>query len=335
MKRLSGFFVLVFLFTISLFFPLSTHAIEYGGIGGKPAYPRADNPRSESIFIYTLEPGTTREDGVVVINNSPTQKTLSVYAVDSTPSSGGGFACKQLSEEKTGVGTWISLDKSEVVLESNTNEVVPFIISVPQNADVGEHNGCILIQEVKPETEGQKGMALSFRTGMRVAITIPGEIIKKLELAGFTTTKNKKGLIVLTPKIKNSGNVSVNPDVSIATHSILGANILRQGDKLGGKYLVLRNDTSEWNFELKKPFWGGWYRSDLSVEYDNDKELIRLAGSSPFFSWPTPKGLTIEIAIFLLLIGATYLLFILKSKRVRFGIITRKNSKKMIMTERR
>ena len=46
MKRLSGFFVLVFLFTISLFFPLSTHAIEYGGIGGKPAYPTADEIRN-------------------------------------------------------------------------------------------------------------------------------------------------------------------------------------------------------------------------------------------------------------------------------------------------
>ena len=335
MNKAKVFIGLVSVLVVFLFLPLTAHAIEYGGIGGKPAYPRADNPRTESIFIHTLEPGATQEEGVTVINNSPTQKTLSVYAVDSTPSSGGGFACKQLSEEKTGVGTWITIDKSEVVLEPNTNEVVPFTINVPQNADVGEHNGCILIQEVKPETEGQKGMALAFRTGMRVAITIPGEIIKKLELVGFTTTKNKKGIIVLTPKVKNSGNVSVNPDVSIATHSILGANILRQGDKLGGKYLVLRNDTSEWNFELKKPFWGGWYRSDLSVEYDNGQKEVRLTGSSPFFSWPTPKGLAIEIAIFLLLIGATYLLFILKSKRIRFGIIKSENSKKMIMTERR
>jgi hypothetical protein len=334
MNKAKVFSTLVSVLFIFLFFPLTAHAIEYGGIGGKPAYPRADNPRSESIFIHTLEPGTIQEEGVVVINNSASQRTLTVYAADSTPSSGGGFACKQLSEPKTSVGAWITLEKSEVVLGPNTNEIVPFTISVPQNADVGEHNGCILIQEVKPETKDTKGMSLAFRTGIRVAVTIPGAIIKKLDIVGFSVSKNKNG-IILTPKVKNSGNVSVDANTSIVTHSVLGANIFRQEGQKGGKYLVLRGDTSEWNFELKKPFWGGWYRSDLSVEYDNDKELIRLAGSSLFFSWPTPKGLAIEIAIPLFLIGLVGLVFILKTKKIRFGIITRENSKKMMITERR
>lgn len=245
----------------------------------------------------------------------------------------GGLPANNFPSRKP-VGAWITLEKSEVVLEPNTNELVPFTINVPQNADVGEHNGCILIQEVKPDIEGTKGMSLAFRTGMRVAITIPGAITKKLDIVGFSVSKNKDGLI-LSPKVKNSGNVSVDANVSVVTHSVLGANIFRQEGQKGGNYLVLRGDTSEWNFELKKPFWGGWYRSDLSVEYDNGKEPIRLAGSSLFFSWPTPKGLAVEIAIPLFLIGLAGLAFILKTKKIRFGIISSENSKNMIMTERR
>ncbi len=40
----------------------SLHAIEYGGFGGRPAYPRADNDRTESIFIHTLEPGSEKAE---------------------------------------------------------------------------------------------------------------------------------------------------------------------------------------------------------------------------------------------------------------------------------
>ena len=37
-----------------------------------------------------------------------------LYVVDSTPSTDGAFACKQFSQEKTGVGSWINLEKTEL-----------------------------------------------------------------------------------------------------------------------------------------------------------------------------------------------------------------------------
>lgn len=161
----------------------TAEAIEYGGFGGRPAYPRAGNPRTESIFVHTLEPGAIQKEGIKVVNNTPTKKTFLIYGGDSTPSTDGAFACKQLSEEKNDVGAWIKLDKSEVTMDPSTNQVIPFTITVPQNASVGEHNGCILIQEKKDKQEGQAGMALSVRTGIRVAITIPGDLVRKLEIA--------------------------------------------------------------------------------------------------------------------------------------------------------
>lgn len=138
------FFVL-FCFCLSY----SAFAIEYGGFGGRPAYPRADNPRTESIFVHTLEPGAVQKEGVTVINNSSETKTVLVYAADSTPSTGGAFACKQFAEEQKDVGSWIKLEKSEIKLPAGSTQLVPFTITVPLNAGVGEHNGCILIQEKK------------------------------------------------------------------------------------------------------------------------------------------------------------------------------------------
>ncbi len=169
----------------------SSFAIEYGGFGGRPAYPRADNPRTESIFIHTLEPGAVQKEGITVINNSSETKTVLVYAADSTPSTGGAFACKQFAEEQTDVGSWVKLTKNEIKLGAGTTQLIPFTITVPENAGVGEHNGCILIQEKKEKKDGQPGVNLSIRTGLRLAITIPGDIERKLEIMGLDYKRQK------------------------------------------------------------------------------------------------------------------------------------------------
>jgi hypothetical protein len=314
------------MFLAFFFLPFfSAQAIEYGGFGGRPAYPIANNSRTQSIFVHALDPGATQDEGVLVVNNTTVSKTLLVYAADSTPSSGGAFACKQFAEEKTDVGAWITLAKSEVTLDPGKNEIVPFTIIVPQNASVGEHNGCILIQEKKDPVVGQTGAVLSVRTGIRVAITVPGEITRKLEIVGFTVTPAKDSFL-LQPLVKNTGNVSIDADVQVATRYFFGSILAIDG----GQYPILRDETSDWNFELKKPFWGGWYYSNFTVGYDanpgasvgvtSGKLLTTLTGVPVwFFSFPTPTALIIEIAVLLLIIFIIWFLFWLLRKRKKDG----------------
>lgn len=299
-----------------LFFLLSfssAQAIEYGGLGGKPAYPRADNPRTESIFVHTISPGIGQQDGVLVVNNSPDRKTVLVYAADSTPSTGGAFACKQFAEAKTDVGAWITLADSEITLEPGENMLIPFVILAPLDTGVGEHNGCILVQEKKDKVEGQTGAVLSVRTGLRVALTVPGEIVRNLEIVGFTMTPAKNGFL-LQPLVKNTGNVSIDAKIEAVTHYFFGKIYFTSG----GEYPILRDGNSEWNFELKQPFWGGWYVSNFTVLYDKNpnagvgiksgQTLTRLEGPSVwFFSFPTPLALIIEIFVLLLIVSGGFI----------------------------
>lgn len=297
-------------------------AIEYGGFGGRPAYPRADNPRTESIFIHTLEPGDIQKEGVLVVNNTAEQKTVLVYGVDTSSSTDSSFACKQFSQEKDAVGAWITLEKSEVTLEPGTNELVPFTIRVPQNASVGEYNGCIVIQEKKEKSQAGSGASLSFRTGLRVAITIPGELTRKLEIVSFTVTPRENGSFLFRPEVKNLGNVSIDADVQVITHYFFGTTLIRHG----GQYPIFRGGTSDWNFELKKPFWGGWYRSSFAVEYDENPEagvgvksgkaLTRLEGPSVWFwSFPAPAALAIEVVVLLALAFGGFLFWLSRKRK--------------------
>ena len=323
-KRSMQILVIGLAILTSAVFVSSVFAIEYGGFGGRPAYPDPNNPRTESIFVHTLESGDVREEGMLTVNNSAERKTMLVYAVDSTPSTGGAFACAQKSETPKDVGAWITLEKGEVTLEPGTNELVLFTIAVPKNASVGEHNGCIVMQEKKEPVKGQSGASLSFRTGLRVAITIPGELERKLEIVGFTVTKKDDGSFLLHPLVKNLGNVSIDADAQVITRYFFGLTHITHG----GQYPILRGDTSDWNFELKKPFWGGWYRSSFVAEYDENpeagvgiksgKELTRLEGPSVWFwSFPTPVALAIEVIVLLVLAFGGFL-FWLSRKRKRW-----------------
>ncbi|MEN9558735.1 MAG: hypothetical protein RL141_1104 [Candidatus Parcubacteria bacterium] len=247
--------------------PFSVSAV--GGFGGRPAYPRPDNPRTESIFVHELDLGDVQEEGVKLFNNSEETKTLLVYAADSVHSTGGAFACKQRGEPKEGVGAWIALEKTEVTLSPGQNALVPFTITVPQNAGAGEQNGCILIEEKKPTAENAGGgVNLSFRTGMRVAITVPGEIVRALQIETFYATKQEDGGYVVHLAARNTGNVSIDADVRVRVYPMVGKPFA----DFWAEFPVLRGDMGEWNFDVEKPFWGGWYFAKAHIEYDASAE---------------------------------------------------------------
>lgn len=359
--------------------PQPTSAITYGGTGGRPAYPRPDNPRTTDIFVHTLAPGSTQAEGVDVINNGTAVKTLMVYAADSTPSTEGGFACEQLSEARNDVGAWITFgwpgqnqigdaalspkkdedddgltneeeltrktnprsgdtdddgvsDKDELegstdplqpvvlTIDPGNKILLPFTIAVPDTAGVGEHNGCILIQEKKDAGGTDQGIAISTRTGIRVAVTVPGDVVRVLRILKFDVLRRAQGDKIIHPVVRNDGNVSIDADVRVITANLFGRELIRHG----GEYAILRETTSEWNFELPKTFWGGWYHSTLTVAYDasSNAELGKAAAKQTvltgptvgFFLMPSLAAWAIYAAILALLLGLG-LLFWLTAKR--------------------
>jgi len=312
---------LLFTFTVS-----AQEEIGSGGIGGRPGIPREDNPRSESIFIHILEPGQSVEDGINIINNDAETRTIAVYATDSVISSGGAFACEQKVESDDDVGSWVSLSKSTVTLKSAGSELVPFSILVPENTDVGEHNGCIVVQEIQPESNPESGIGLSFRTAIRLAVLVPGEIDKKLEIVSLSSSVQEEK-VVATTEVENSGNVSIDSDISTTLDYFFG----RQYSESGGQFPVLRGQTGEWNFEHSRPFWGGWYRVGVSATYDPNPdnflgeegtELTELGFPSFWiFIWPQPLALAIEGFITLLIGFIIYL--IIKRLRIKRAVATK------------
>jgi hypothetical protein len=291
-------------------------AADSGSVGGKPANPKADNPRSKSIFIYDLKAGQSASDGVRVVNTGSKAKSVHLYPVDGLLASGGSFSCKQEVEDRADVGAWIKLQSEHITVPGNSDVVVPFNVTLPSRVDVGEHDGCIAIQEEgqKSSTSGN-GVALTFRTAIRVAVTVPGKITKSLQFESIKTGSAEGGNVVITPTIRNTGNVSLDTRLKSELTPILGVRTSQDN----GSYPILPRSKASWNLELKRPFWGGLYKAKVSATYSTyptsglgvSKGAMKTISSTSglLFVAPAPAALGIELLILALVAaGIAYLL---------------------------
>jgi hypothetical protein len=244
--------------------PATALAVDYGGVGGTPANPVASNPRTKSIFVYDLTLGQRVADGVKVFNNTNVAKTIALGAVDSIVSSDGGFACAQAVDPKNDVGAWTSLAQQQVRIDSHASKIVPFSVMVPNNADVGEHDGCITIQDVSDSSANQtgSGVVLGFRSALRMIVTIPGVLTKRLEFTNIGVVRPVGSrAVTIRPALKNTGNVSVDANLVVEARNILGIRVFRNG----GTYPVLPRTIGSWNYDFKTSMWGGWYSIRLGA----------------------------------------------------------------------
>ncbi len=290
-------------------------AVEYGGVGGAPANPLASNPRTKSIFVYSLKPQQQVSDGIKIYNTTNKQRTISVYAVDSVLASGGAFSCAQQADPKLDVGNWIQLASNQVVLQANSSQVIPFTITAPKTADAGEHDGCITIQDTSmtASTSATNGVVLGFRSAIRVVVTIPGKIVKQLSISGVDISKLKDGSYLVTSIGRNGGNVSLDTDVQVQLINILGGKVAHSG----GTYPILAHSSARWDFSFKRQSWGGWYRATTTATYNSDpasglgqnngdKKTVKLSSAAVYMA---PSGLALLAELFgvLLIVSAVVL----------------------------
>lgn len=314
-KRLSV--TTLFLVVAAISTAASVGAVSSGGIGGRPAHPDPNNPRTQSIFILTADKGETKKDVILVSNNSDQLQTIKLYAVDGIVTNTGAYTCAQESETKQGVGSWVTLDKAEVTLAAGKTEEVGFSLTMPTMADVGEHNGCIVFQLATDEGEATGNVRIRTRQAIRVVATVPGELHRSVEIQGFVVSYNGSKQ-VYTLDLKNSGNVSADVDAKVYLTSLFGGVAYENG----GGYPVLADQKLNLTFvNESRPMLGGWYYVQAKASYDNragtfgtaeNKYLTtKTTDRKMVFIAPTVAGMLVIVAI-LVLVGGVIAWYVMR-----------------------
>jgi hypothetical protein len=206
----------------------------------------------------------------------------------------------QLEEEEvTRLKEWCQgKDLVEVEMESGEKKDLLFVITIPQDADVGEHTGGIFIQkkvvEENSQADGSKVM-LTTRVGVRIYETVPGEIIKKLDFSNFSIAKNfsefylpwdkekksKFGEYLINSSIKNNGNVSTDFSEKI----LIFNRLTRKTEVVEGRdFQVLRGDDFVSSLAWKGPRLG-YYNFQKEYRYKNSAGEEQIIQSDSINKW--------------------------------------------------
>ena len=129
-------------------------------------------------YDYTLSPGETITDGIVVTNRGDEQLELGVYAADGFTTDAGGFDLLPAGEKSATLGTWVHLDDATVTVAPGASVTVPFTVVVPENATPGDYGAGVVTSMAT--AQAADGVSVDRRLGIRMRLRVDGELAPAL-----------------------------------------------------------------------------------------------------------------------------------------------------------
>ncbi|WP_156753559.1 WxL protein peptidoglycan domain-containing protein [Actinokineospora pegani] len=170
----------------------------------------ADGPDGRARFDYVVEPGMRYDDHVAVRNLGEGELTVDLYAADAVNSETGGFDLLARDERSPSLGAWVAVGLPEVVVAPRSTVVIPFALTVPPDAEPGDHVGGV----VAALTTGDQ-VRVERRVGARLYARVAGVVTPSLRVdppsASYRGTANPAGAgeVDLTWTVVNTGNIRV------------------------------------------------------------------------------------------------------------------------------
>lgn len=208
--------------------PLAAHA-QTDDTGGPQTWAvapaNAEGPDGRSGFDYIVEPDDVYADHVAVRNLGEQPLTVTLYAQDAVQTPDNAFEVLTPDESGKRIGAWVELDATEVTVPARANVVVPFTITVPADAEPGDHAGGIVA--VSTPTDGE-GATVQYRVGTRIHLRVAGPVDAALDVdrldGGYETrwAPFASAPLDVTTTLENTGNVRVSPDARVQVNGLFG-----------------------------------------------------------------------------------------------------------------
>ena len=231
------FLVLMLLAYAVLLQPNAVLAVSAGGIGATPSPDSSESRIKGSWFVYEVDPGTTIEDTVRVINSSSNELKINLEGLDAFSTQDGSFALTDDESRNQDIGKWITLAEKKLTLPPKSQMDIKFTVQVPVDAEVGDHIGGITVQKdtTTPDATINAGGAtvgVTTRVGARMYLTVKGNIIRDLQLKAKAWF-GRGSKMVFRFKWTNNGNVRANLEANGKIYGLFGLYDKKDNFELG------------------------------------------------------------------------------------------------------
>ncbi|MEP7204652.1 MAG: hypothetical protein ABI716_00465 [Candidatus Saccharibacteria bacterium] len=174
--------------------------------------------------------------------------------------------------------TWVDA-VPKFTLHTRESKEITAQITIPNDAEPGGHYGVLSFSGSAPELNST-GVGLSASTGLVILIRVDGAITEKASLASFYGSQNEKqgglfenGPVTFVTRIKNEGNIHVQPTGSVEIRDMFGGTIASlpvNKDKSN----VLPNSIRRFESNFDKSWMFGLYTADLTLGYGTTGQAI-------------------------------------------------------------
>jgi len=208
--------------------PADTPETSDPGFSVQPSGP--DGPGDRDWFTYTLDPGAVFGDTVAISNLSDRRIRFVIYPTDAiSVEDTAGFAALKDTDAPVDVGTWIELAANEYTVDPGKRIDVPFSVTVPEDAEPGDHAGAILAIDgdavIDPST-ALYGVTFDVRhrLGARVYVRVGGAVDPDLRIDDLSVTR-EGGHATVNWEVSNSGNLRLAPTAEVRITGWFGRTV--------------------------------------------------------------------------------------------------------------
>lgn len=187
-----------------------------------------DGPDGRRWVDLELDPGESVSDHLAVTNFGDVPATFSLSAADGYITRTGRFNMLPSNEESTDAGTWIDLQET-VEVPADETVVVPYTLTVPENATPGDHPAGIAASVTSTQAgEGGTSLGVESRVGFRVTTRVTGEVQPAIAVpdvsAAYTASWNPfaPGEVRVSYDVANDGNIRLGAQSEVSTSALFG-----------------------------------------------------------------------------------------------------------------
>ncbi len=182
----------------------------------------SDGTREDGRSWVELElgAGETAQEHLLVRNLSASPVNVRLTAADGYFTETGRFNMLTADRESVDAGTWIEIQDA-VEVPAGADVIVPFTITVPENATPGDHPAGVA---AAIRSNGTQEVGIESRVGFRVMTRVTGELAPGVAATvsgayGGSVNPFEAGAIDVGYSVENTGNtrLSILPQVEVST----------------------------------------------------------------------------------------------------------------------
>jgi hypothetical protein len=189
-------------------------------------------------FTLLIVPGKSAKDEFAVVNLTEKPLTLNIYAADAYNGPDGALNLEPAAKAPRDLAKWVKFTtptgKGFIVLPPRSTRFIPFTVTVPKTAYVGDHLAGVIASTVSAgQAPGDRGadIKLEQRVALRLGVRVAGELTPELTVenvsATYAGTLNPfgKGTAEVTYTVRNTGNVRLGGRQEVKVRGLTGPTV--------------------------------------------------------------------------------------------------------------